>query len=80
MRTISLAFNEFDFVIHPFQSASMDGILTMVHDAIAMAFKHVCKSVQSTMIQRAGQLTPMIQCFTGPCSGSIGLDMFKLVF
>jgi len=50
MKTIGLTFNDLDFVIHPFQFASMDGILTMVQDAIAMAFEHVCEAVQSTMI------------------------------
>ena len=79
MKPIGFTFNDLDFVIHPFQSASMDGILTMVQDAIAMAFKHRCKAVQSTMIQRAGQRTPMIKCFASPGSGSIGPDMFQLV-
>jgi hypothetical protein len=39
----------------------MEGIFTMVQNAIAMAFKHFYEAVQSAMIQRAGQFTPMIQ-------------------
>ena len=60
MKTIGFTFNDFYFVIHPFQFASMDWILTMVKDAITMAFKHFYEAVQSAMIQRAGQFTPMI--------------------
>jgi len=80
MKTIGFTFNDLDFVINPFQLTSMEGILTMVQNAIAMAFKHFYKAVQSAMIQRAGQFTPMIQCLASPSSGSIGPDMFKLVF
>lgn len=80
MKTIGFTFNDLDFVINPFQLTSMEGILTMVQNAIAMAFKHFYEAVQSAMIQRAGQFTPMIQCFASPSSGSIGPDMFKLVF
>ena len=80
MKTIGFTFNDLDFVIHPFQFASMDGIFTMVQDAIAMVFKHFCEAVQSAMIQRTGQCTPMIQRLTGPGSGSVGPYMFKLVF
>jgi len=80
MKTIGSTFNDLDFVIHPFQFASMDRIFTMVQNAIAMAFEHFCEAVQRAMIQRAGQCTPMIQRLACPGSGSVGPDMFKLVF
>jgi hypothetical protein len=55
IKSVDFTFNEFDFVIHPFLYPSTEGILTLVQDAIAMAFKHVCEAVQSAMIQRLGK-------------------------
>ena len=80
MKAVGLAFNDFDFVVNPFQFTGMDGIFTMVQDAIPMAFKHFYEAVQRAIIQRAGKLTPMIHCFTGPGSGFVRPDMSKLVF
>jgi hypothetical protein len=45
-----------------------------------MVLQHLGKLVQSAMIQRAGQCTPMIESFTGPGSGLVEPDMFELVF
>lgn len=45
VKAISFTFNDFNFVINPFQFTGMDGILTMVKDAITMAFKHFYKTV-----------------------------------
>jgi len=45
MKAVGFTFNDFDFVINPLQFTGMDGILTMVQDAIAMAFKHFCEAV-----------------------------------
>lgn len=45
MKAISFTFNDLDFVINPFQFTGMDGIFTMVQDAIAMAFKHCYEAV-----------------------------------
>ena len=80
MKAVGFTLNDLDFVIHPFQFSGMDGIFTMVQDAIAMAFKHFYKAVQRAIIQRAGKLTPMIQCFAGPSPGFVRPDVFKLVF
>jgi hypothetical protein len=80
MKAVGFTFNDFDFVINPLQFTGMDGIFTMVQDAIAMAFKHFYKAVERAIIQRAGKLTPMSQCFTGPSPGFIRPDVFKLVF
>jgi hypothetical protein len=79
MKAVGFTFNDFDFVINPLQFTGMDWIFTMVQDAIAMAFKHFNEAVERAIIQRAGKITPMIQCFAGPSSGFIRPDVFKLV-
>jgi len=45
MKAVGFTFNDFDFVINPLQFTGMDGIFTMVQDAIAMAFKHFYEAV-----------------------------------
>jgi len=45
MKAVGFTFNDLDFVINPFQFTGMDGIFTMVQDAIAMAFKHFREAV-----------------------------------
>ena len=45
MKAVGFTFNDFDFVINPFQFTGMDWIFTMVQYAIAMAFKHFYKAV-----------------------------------
>jgi len=50
MKAVGSTFNDFDFIINPFQFAGMDGILTMVQDAITMAFKHFRKAGKRSII------------------------------
>ena len=45
MKAVGFTFNDFDFVINPFQFTGMDRVFTMVQNAIAMAFKHFYKAV-----------------------------------
>ena len=45
MKAVGFTFNDFYFVINPFQFTGMDRVFTMVQNAIAMAFKHFCKAV-----------------------------------
>jgi len=45
MKAVGFAFNDLNFVIHPFQFTGMDGVFTMVQDAITMAFKHFHEAV-----------------------------------
>ena len=45
MKAVGFTFNDFNFVINPFQFTGMDGIVTMVQDAITMAFKHFDKAI-----------------------------------
>jgi len=51
MKTIGFTFNDLDFVIHPFQFAGVDGVITMVQNTIAVSLKHFGKRVQGAMIQ-----------------------------
>ena len=45
MKAVGFTFNDFDFVINPFQFAGMDRVFIMIQHAIAMAFKHFYKAV-----------------------------------
>jgi len=45
MKAISFTFDDFDFIINPFQLTGMDGIFTMAKNTITMAFKHFHKAV-----------------------------------
>ena len=38
MKTIGFTFNDLDFVIHPFQFASMDGVLKQLLELLALLF------------------------------------------
>ena len=77
---VSLAFDDLDLVVDPFQFAGVDGVITVVEDPVPMPLQHLGELVQSAMFQRAGQGAPFIQGFAGPGSRSIGPDMFELVF
>ena len=45
MKTVSLAFNDLDFIIHPFEFTGMDRVVTVINDSVAIAFQHTRKSV-----------------------------------
>jgi len=45
MKSVCFTFNDFDFVINPFQFTGMYWIFTMIQDAIAMTFKHFYEAV-----------------------------------
>lgn len=36
MKAVSLALDDFDLVVHPFQFAGMDRVITVVEDAVAV--------------------------------------------
>jgi hypothetical protein len=58
----------------------VDGVVTVVQDAVAVTFQHLGRLVQRAVIQLTGQRTPLIQGFAGPGSGLIRPDMLELVF
>ncbi len=79
-KAVCFSFDDCDLVVHPFQFAGVDGVVTVIYDAIAVAFKHLGKFAQGTVIQRSGRRAPMIQDFTGPSAGPVRPDMLELVF
>jgi len=40
MEAIGFTFNDFDLIVYPFDFSCMDGMITVIDDAIAMALKH----------------------------------------
>jgi len=80
MKAVGLALDDFDLVVHPFQLAGVDGVVTVVQDAVAMTIEHLSKFVQGAVIQRPGQRAPLIQGFASPGSGLVRPDMLELVF
>ena len=45
MKAICFPFNDFDFIINPFQLTIMDGMFTVIKDAITMVFKHFYEAI-----------------------------------
>lgn len=45
MKAVGFTFDDFNFIVNPFQLTSMDGIFTMINDAITVAFKHFYKTI-----------------------------------
>jgi hypothetical protein len=43
MEAIRFSFNDFDLVIDAFDFPGMDGIITVINNAVTMALKHFCK-------------------------------------
>ena len=80
MIAISLAFNNFDLIVDSFQGPSMNWVVTVVKDSIPIAAEHLSKLGDFRMAQGSGQRTPLVNGFVGPRAGSIGPNVFKLVF
>jgi len=79
MKAVGLTLDELDLVVHPFQFAGVDGVLTVIEDAVAVTLQHLGKRVQGAVIHRTGQRAPFIQGLAGPGSGSVRPDMLELV-
>ena len=47
---VSLAFDNLDFVVDPFQFAGVDGVVTVVEDPVAVPLQHLGELVQSAML------------------------------
>jgi hypothetical protein len=50
MVAVSLAFDNLDFVVDPFQFAGVDGVVTVVEDPVAVPLQHLGELVQSAML------------------------------
>ena len=68
MKTIGLAFNDFNFVIHPFQPTSVDGVITVVDDSVTVPFQHPDKCVHGSIVKGSSKIAPLIECLGGPSS------------
>ena len=44
MESISFSLDDFDLVVHPFDFAGMDGVITVVNNTVTMAFKPIGKT------------------------------------
>ena len=45
MKTLCFAFDDLDLVIAPFDSASVNGVVAVVENAVSIPFKGFCKAV-----------------------------------
>lgn len=79
MVAVSLSLNDFDFIVHTFQLSSMDGVVAVIQDAIAVCLQHACELLDLRMWDTPGQGTPFFQGFNGPGSGFIAPDMLQFV-
>ena len=79
MIAIGFAFNDLDFVIHPFQLAGVDGVITVVEDTFSVTLDHISKAAESAMIQRTGHRTPLLKCLVSPGSGAVRPEVFELI-
>jgi len=80
MEAIGPPFDNFDLVIDPFQPYGMNRIVAMIQNSIAIVLQGFCELSHRGMIHRLGQSTPFIDRFICPCPGSVGPDVFELVF
>lgn len=80
MIAISLTFNNLDLIVDPLQGPGMNGVVTVIEDSISIAAKHLSEPGDLRMTQGSGQRTPLVKGFISPRAGSIGPDVFKLVF
>ena len=80
METVSFAFDDFDLIIHSLQDSGMNGVFAMVQDSITIAIQGLGKLRDCSLAEGSSQSAPLIQGFMGPGPGSIGPDMFELIF
>jgi len=45
MKAVGFTFDDFNFVINPFQFACVDGVITVIENAILVSFQHISKTV-----------------------------------
>ena len=66
MKTIGLAFNDFNFVIHPLQLTSVDGVITVVDDSVTVPIEHSDKCVHRSIVKGSSKIAPLIECLDSP--------------
>jgi len=65
MVTISLSLYDFNFIIHSLQGSSMERVITMIEDIVAISVKHLGKLIDFRMIDASSQGTPFINGLCG---------------
>ena len=68
MKTIGLAFNDFNFVVHPFQLTSVDGVIAVVDDSVTVPFQHSDKRVHRSIVKGSSKIAPLIEGLGCPSS------------
>jgi len=55
VESIGLSFNDFYFIIHPFKFSSVNGVIAVIEDTVAISFQHFDKSIHRRMVYGSGQ-------------------------
>ena len=62
MKAENLTFHNFDFIVDIRQATGMNGILTMVDDAIGIPHEHSCKNNDCRDSTLHSHQTPFLKC------------------
>ena len=71
MVTIGFSFDHLDLVVHTFQLSSVNGIITVIEDAVTVSFKGVGELLDRRMFGATGQSAPLFNGFCCPGSGLV---------
>ena len=80
MKAVRFPFDDFDLIIHPLQDSGMKGVFAMVQDSITIMIQHLGKLGDRSLPKGSSESAPLIQSLLGPGPGSIGPDLFELIF
>ena len=50
MKSIGFSFDNFDFIINPFEFTRMNFTVTVIQDSVAVFCKHICKLMHDRMV------------------------------
>jgi len=79
MITIGFSFDDFDLIVHSFQLSGMDGIITVIQDAIAITLQSIRELPDLRMLEASSQRTPFFQGFFCPGAGLVLPNVFQFV-
>ncbi len=79
MKAISLALNDFNFIVNPFHTTCRDRKLTVVNNAIGISLQHFGQRNNSPYSTFISQRTPMLNSFFRPFGILISLQLFKVI-
>jgi len=58
MVAVGLSLNDFDFIVHSLQGSSMERVIIMIEDTVAIFVKHLGKLIDLRVIDASSQSTP----------------------